>query len=86
MEFGRRPYNPRFAVKCDHIFPASEGDIAFQRVKNIYLKAGVGGNVRFVVGPGGHRFYPDLAGPVFDDVVPRYWEITSTSRESVATA
>jgi len=37
----------------------------FETIRQIYWAAGAADRCRLVVGPEGHRFYADLAWPVF---------------------
>jgi len=37
----------------------------FETIRQIYRAAGAADRCRLVVGPEGHRFYADLAWPVF---------------------
>ena len=50
----------------DNIFPINAVRRNFNKARSIYRKAGAPGNCRLVTGPGGHRFYADLAWPVFN--------------------
>jgi len=49
----------------DDIQPIEGVRIAFDKAKEIYAAAGAADNAQLVVGPEGHRFYADLAWPVF---------------------
>jgi len=53
----------------DIAFPFSGTRQAFAEIQQIYAAAGAPQNCRLVVGEGGHRFYADLAWPVFREVV-----------------
>jgi hypothetical protein len=61
---------PRYLIAVngiyDHLQPFEATQREFERVKEIYGKAGVPDHCRLVVGPEGHRFYADLAWNVFD--------------------
>ena len=50
--------------KDDPIFPHEGTARAFDRLRAIYAAAGAGERCRWVVGAGGHRFYPEEAWPV----------------------
>lgn len=54
------------AGRRDPIFPFPATQRAFRDLQKIYRAAGAGGHCRLVVGPGGHRFYADLAWPAFE--------------------
>ncbi|MEI6032792.1 MAG: hypothetical protein WCS65_00760 [Verrucomicrobiae bacterium] len=49
----------------DHLFPIRSTRRAFRDVKATYEAAGAAGKCALVIGPAGHRYYPDLAWPVF---------------------
>ena len=51
----------------DGIFPLDGVEEGFETVKAVYAAAGVPDACRLVIGPGGHRFYPDEAWPVFEE-------------------
>lgn len=53
----------------DEIFPIAGTREAFRELQRIYAAAGAAENCRLVEGPGGHRFYADLAWPVVAGVV-----------------
>ena len=53
------------AGEQDNIFPIAGVHEEYARVQAIYAKAGAAEKCRLVVGPGGHRFYADLAWPEF---------------------
>jgi len=53
------------AGRDDRIFPLRGVEDAFSTMGDIYKAAGAADRCRLVVGEGGHRFYPDLAWPVF---------------------
>lgn len=52
----------------DCIFPVEYARRAFERVQAIYADAGAPENCRLVEGPQGHKFYPSLAWPVFEEL------------------
>ena len=49
----------------DHLQPFESAKAAFEKVKEIYRAAGAENNCDLVAGPEGHRFYAELAWPVF---------------------
>ena len=49
----------------DRIFPMHGVEKAFARIQEIYTAAGVTDRCKLIVGEGGHRFYANLAWPVF---------------------
>jgi pimeloyl-ACP methyl ester carboxylesterase len=51
------------AGQQDEIFPIAGVQEAFAQLQRIYAAAGARDQCRLVVGPGGHRFYADLAWP-----------------------
>jgi len=51
------------AGRTDPIFPIAGVRKAFGDLKRIYKAAGAAANCKLVVGPGGHRFYAELAWP-----------------------
>jgi cephalosporin-C deacetylase-like acetyl esterase len=53
------------AGEQDNIFPIDGVHEEYARVQAIYAKAGAAEKCHLVVGPGGHRFYADLAWPEF---------------------
>ena len=53
------------AGRHDEIFPVGGVEEAFNTIGQIYLKAAAPDHCQLVVGEGGHRFYADLAWPVF---------------------
>ena len=56
------------AGREDEIFPIQGVEETFETIRQIYRAAGAAGRCRLVVGPGGHRFYADLAWPVFREL------------------
>jgi dienelactone hydrolase len=56
------------AGRDDPVFPLAGAQEAFETIQRIYQAAGAPGNCRLVVGPAGHRFYADLAWPVFQEL------------------
>ena len=50
--------------QSDHLFPIRSTRRAFREVRVTYEAAEAAGKCALVVGPGGHRFYGDLAWPV----------------------
>lgn len=52
----------------DEIFPVEGVEEAFATIQHIYDTAGASDRCRLVVGEGGHRFYADLAWPVFREL------------------
>ena len=55
--------------RFDPIFPIAAAEEGFEVVKQIYKAAGAPDNCRFIIGEGEHRFYADLAWPVFDKYI-----------------
>ena len=55
----------------DGIFPLDGVEEGFETVKAVYAAAGVPDACRLVIGPGGHRFYPDEGWPVFEELTAR---------------
>jgi len=53
----------------DHLNPIEDTRAAFEKVKQIYAAAGAPDNCRLIEGPGGHRFFADLAWPVFKEYI-----------------
>ena len=53
----------------DDIFPLEGVQAAFAVVQQIYRAAGSEDACRLVIGPEGHRFYPEEAWPVFETVI-----------------
>lgn len=53
----------------DKIFPIAGVRQAFEQAKAIFTAAGCPDRCRFVLGPAGHQFYPDLAWPVIRQVL-----------------
>jgi len=53
----------------DPIFPLDGVLEGFETVKAVYAAVGVPDACRLVIGPGGHRFYPDEAWPVFAEIM-----------------
>ena len=66
---------PRYLIVVngihDHLQPFESAKSEFERVKDIFEKAGAKDNCQFVAGPEGHRFYADLAWDVFDNFINR---------------
>lgn len=56
------------AGREDEIFPIGGVEETFDTIRRIYAAAGVPERCRLVVGEGGHRFYADLAWPVFREL------------------
>ena len=52
--------------KEDHIFPYEGVLKAYSVLERIYNDKGAGDKVKLVTGPGGHKFYPELAWPEFE--------------------
>lgn len=52
----------------DPSFPLAGVEEAFATIQRIYAAAGAPDQARLVVGDGGHRFFADLAWPVFHEV------------------
>ncbi|NLP47550.1 MAG: prolyl oligopeptidase family serine peptidase [Clostridiales bacterium] len=52
----------------DDIFPIDGVEESFEVAKKLYQAAGVPENCKLVVGQGGHRFYPNEAWPVFNQM------------------
>ncbi len=57
------------AGEQDSIFPIGHVRAGFEKVQAIYAAAGAPDNCRLVAGPAGHRFYADLAWPVFAEFI-----------------
>jgi dienelactone hydrolase len=57
------------AGEKDPIFPIAAVKRCFETVAGAYEAEGHPENCRLVVGPEGHQFYPELAWPVFRDLV-----------------
>ena len=57
------------AGRLDDIFPIKDTEICFSGISHIYEAAGCGGHCRLVTGEGGHQFYPELAWPVFHEMI-----------------
>ena len=55
----------------DPIFPLDGVEEGFRTVQAVYAAAGVPDSCRLVIGPAGHRFYPDEAWPVFEALTAR---------------
>lgn len=53
----------------DPIFPINTAKEAFETVKKIYAAAGASEKCRLVIGPSGHRAYPDLSWPVLNELI-----------------
>jgi len=53
------------AGKKDNLFPLKGVNKAYRLIKKIYKKADVPRNCELIIGNQGHRFYADLAWPVF---------------------
>jgi hypothetical protein len=56
------------AGRQDEIFPIEGVKETFDKIQQIYAAAGASDRCRLVVGEGGHRFYADLAWPVFREL------------------
>jgi len=56
------------AGRQDDIFPIGGVKETFHTIQQVYRLAGVADRCRLVVGEGGHRFYADLAWPVFREL------------------
>ena len=52
----------------DDIFPVEEAKEQFTVAQKLYTACGAEDKVRHVIGPEGHRFYADLAWPVFSEL------------------
>jgi len=50
-------------------FPISGTPAQWEITQAAYRDAGAADNVRLIIGPEGHRFYPALAWPVFDELL-----------------
>ncbi len=57
------------AGEHDEIFPIRGTRKAFDTAREVFTAAGCPDNLRLVVGPGGHRFYADLAWPVIEEMM-----------------
>jgi alpha/beta hydrolase family protein len=53
----------------DHIYPYSEAKDTVDSACYVYEKKGSISNLKVVSGPDGHRFYPDIAWPVFLEMI-----------------
>ena len=64
---------PKFIIVVageeDPIFPIAGVRNCFNTIKGVYKAEGHPDNCRLVIGPGGHDFYPELAWPVFHELV-----------------
>ena len=49
------------AGKHDPIFPLHGVRSCVDRIKSLYKEDGAENRIRFVIGDGGHQFYPDIA-------------------------
>lgn len=58
--------------QTDDIFPIDASTRAFSQLKKVYRAAGAPGRCRHIVGPGGHRFYADLAWPAMLKMIESY--------------
>lgn len=56
------------AGRDDGIFPIGAVEETFETIRRIYRAAGAPDRCRLVIGEGGHRFYADLAWPVFREL------------------
>ena len=56
------------AGRHDKIFPIKGVEETFDTIQQIYAAAGAPDNCKLVVGQEGHRFYADLAWPVFREL------------------
>jgi dienelactone hydrolase len=56
------------AGRQDDIFPIAGVEETFDTIRRIYTAAGAPNRCRLVVGEDGHRFYADLAWPVFGEL------------------
>jgi dienelactone hydrolase len=56
------------AGRDDGIFPIGAVEETFETIRRIYRAAGAPDPCRLVIGEGGHRFYADLAWPVFREL------------------
>ncbi len=52
----------------DHIYPFRETEAVISSASAIYRAFGADRNLRAVPGPHGHRFYPEVAWPVFEEM------------------
>lgn len=62
-----RPYVAVNGVH-DEIFPLESAKEQWEIARRVYGALGAEEKLRHVVGPEGHRFYADLAWPVFDEI------------------
>ena len=53
------------AGRSDHIFPFAQGEAVVDSARAVYAALGAPDRVAAVPGPGGHRFYPDIAWDAF---------------------
>jgi dienelactone hydrolase len=58
--------------KEDGIFPLDGVEEGFETVRSVYSAAGIPDACRLVIGPAGHRFYPDEGWPVFEELTAKY--------------
>ena len=56
------------AGRHDPIFPISGVEKAFNTIREVYRAAGAPEACELVVGEGEHRFFADLAWPVFNEM------------------
>ena len=56
------------AGREDEIFPIRGVEETFETIRQIYRAAGAADRCSLVVGSEGHRFYADLAWPVFREL------------------
>ncbi len=56
------------AGREDGIFPIAGVQESYQTIQAIYAAAGAADRCRLVIGPKGHRFYADLAWPVYREL------------------
>jgi dienelactone hydrolase len=57
------------AGENDHIFPARLGKSAFVKTRRIYAACEAKERIDFLAGPEGHRPYPNIAWPVFQEMI-----------------
>ncbi|MBF0176829.1 MAG: hypothetical protein HQL63_08285 [Magnetococcales bacterium] len=53
----------------DHLYPFSEVAAVVAGARPVYERLGKPEHVRALAGPGGHRFYPDMAWPAFMEMI-----------------
>lgn len=57
------------AGHSDHIWPFAQAEAVTAAARPVYEALSAGGRIRAVPGPGGHRFYPEIAWPAFEALI-----------------